>query len=37
MKDKIRIWYQKGLWTREMVLCAVKKGILSAEEAEAFL
>lgn len=37
MKEKIKKWYLQGLWTRQMVLCAVDKGILTAEEAEKFL
>lgn len=33
MKDKIARWYHLGLWTEEMVLNAVEKGILTADEA----
>ena len=37
MKDKIAKWYKQGLWTEEMVLNAVKKGILTADEADEIL
>ena len=33
MKDKIKRWYECGLWTAPMVEQAVAKGILSREEA----
>jgi hypothetical protein len=33
MKEKITKWYKQGLWTADMVMNAVKKGILSEEEA----
>ena len=33
MKEKIAKWYKQGLWTAQMVHNAVKKGILTAEEA----
>ena len=33
MKEKIAKWYKQGLWTEEMVLNAVSKGILTADEA----
>lgn len=33
MKDKIAKWYAQGLWSREMVLNAVKKGVLTEGEA----
>lgn len=28
----IKIWYNKGFWTKEMVMNAVKKGWLTEEE-----
>jgi hypothetical protein len=37
MKDKIAKWYKQGLWTEEMVLNAVNKGILTADEATEIL
>lgn len=33
MKEKIAKWYNQGLWTEEMVLNAVTKGILTEEQA----
>ena len=32
MKEKIKKWYEQGLWTAEMVRNAVIKGKLSADE-----
>lgn len=32
MYEKIKNWYIKGLWTAEMVLNAVKKGIITSEQ-----
>ena len=37
MKEKIAKWYKQGLWTKEMVLNAVGKDILSTEEAAEIL
>lgn len=37
MKEKIIKWYKMGLWTSEMVLNAVKKNILTEEEANEIL
>lgn len=37
MKEKIAKWYKQGLWTAEMVQNAVKKGILSEEDAKDIL
>lgn len=34
MKDKIKKWYDMGLWTEAMVWNAVDKGVLTKEEAE---
>lgn len=33
MKEKIAKWYKQGLWTEAMVMTAVNKGIITAEEA----
>ena len=32
MKEKIKKWYEQGLWTAEMVRNAVIKGKLTEEE-----
>ena len=32
MKEKIRKWYEQGLWTAAMVRNAVVKGKLTAED-----
>lgn len=32
MKEKIKKWYEQGLWTAEMVRNAVIKGKLSEDE-----
>ena len=37
MKEKISKWYKQGLWTEAMVQNAVKKGILTDEEAAEIL
>ena len=37
MYEKIIRWYQQGLWTAQMVQNAVKKGVLTAEEAAEIL
>lgn len=37
MYEKIKKWYKQGLWTEEMVLNAVEKGIITAEEAAEIL
>lgn len=34
MKEKITRWFKQGLWTEQMVLNAVIKEILTAEEAD---
>lgn len=34
MKEKITKWYKQGLWTKQMVLNAVMKEVLTAEEAD---
>lgn len=33
MKDKIAKWYKRGLWTDAMIENAVKKGVITEEEA----
>ncbi len=33
MRDKIKTWYEKGLWTETMVRQAVEKGVLTQAEA----
>lgn len=33
MKDKILKWFKLGLWTKDMVLNAVKKNVLTEDEA----
>ena len=33
MKEKIARWYKQGLWTEQMVLHAVIKEVLTAQEA----
>ena len=37
MFEKIKKWYQQGLWDEEKVQNAVKKGVLTAEEAAEIL
>lgn len=37
MKEKIAKWYKQGLWTEEMVLTAVKKGVITEEDAAEIL
>ena len=37
MYEKIKKWYKQGLWTEEMVQSAVKKGVITAEEAAEIL
>lgn len=34
MFERIKKWYHMGLWTKEMVENAVKKGLISCEQAE---
>ena len=33
MKEKITKWYNMGLWSKEMVLNAVAKGVITEDEA----
>lgn len=37
MKEKIAKWYKLGLWTEEMVLNAVQKGVITEQEANEIL
>lgn len=37
MKEKIAKWYKQGLWDEEKVHNAVKKGVLTADEAAEIL
>lgn len=37
MYEKIKKWYKHGLWTRAMVLNAVDKCVITAEQAECIL
>ena len=37
MKEKIRKWHQQGLWSVEMVQNAVKKGVLTENDANDIL
>lgn len=37
MKEKIRKWYNQGLWTDTMVRNAVVKGIITEADAEEIL
>lgn len=32
MRDKIKRWYEQGLWTAKMVHDAVDKGIIAEQE-----
>ena len=37
MYEKIKKWYKQGLWTEEMVLNAVNKGVITEEQAKEIL
>lgn len=37
MYEKIKKWYKQGLWTEEMVMNAVDKGVLTEEQAAEIL
>ena len=37
MKEKIAKWYKQGLWTTEMVQNAVRKGVITEDEANEIL
>ena len=32
MYEKIRLWYEQGLWSKQMVKNAVDKGLITAEQ-----
>ena len=32
MFEKIKKWYKQGLWTEQMVMNAVEKGVLTEEQ-----
>ena len=34
MFEKIKKWYNQGLWTKEKVAQAVEKGVITAEQYE---
>ena len=33
-KENIPLWYKQGLWSKQMVANAVKKGVITAAEYE---
>lgn len=37
MFERIKKWFEQGLWTEQMVRNAVKKGVLTDKEAEEIL
>ena len=37
MKDKIEKWYKMGLWTEEMVMNAVEKGVITEQDGQSIL
>lgn len=37
MYEKINKWYKQGLWTKAMVMNAVVKGVITADEADEIL
>ena len=37
MYEKIKKWYKQGLWTAEMVLNTVNKGVLTEKQAAEIL
>lgn len=37
MFEKIKKWYKQGLWTEQMVMNAVEKGILTEDQANEIL
>ena len=34
MYERIKLWYEKGLWTKDKVYAAVGKGLITAAEYE---
>lgn len=37
MYEKIKKWYDQGLWSEEMVKNAVKKGVITEEQCNSIL
>lgn len=37
MYEKIKKWYKQGLWTEDMVMNAVDKGLITQEQAAEIL
>lgn len=37
MKQKIEKWYKMGLWTEEMVMNAVEKGVITEQDGQSIL
>ena len=37
MKEKIMKWYKMGLWSKDMVLNAIIKGVITEDEASEIL
>lgn len=37
MKEKIEKWYKMGLWTEEMVMNAVEKGVITEQDGQSIL
>ena len=37
MYEKIKKWYKQGLWSADMVQTAMKKGVITPEEAAEIL
>lgn len=37
MYEKIKKWYEQGLWKADQVLQAVEKGVLTQEQCQAIL
>lgn len=37
MFEKIKRWYEAGLWTADMVMKAVEKGVITQDQAEEIL
>lgn len=37
MFEKIKKWYKQGLWTEQMVMNALSKGVLTEAQAEEIL
>ena len=37
MREKIEKWYKMGLWTEEMVMNAVEKGVITEQDGQSIL